>query len=183
MAIESACIPLPEQRSSCPSPWLPPREDGYFSLWGVSIAGGVRDVIGSAIAYEAGRRGGQPLAERLALEDHPDVGLRPGKPMAPAARDRGGVLEPPHLLVRTFISFPAGAARVPFGVFCLYTFIGSVIWSFVLAWVGVVLGEHWHDIRKVMRPFDVVIVAVILVLFVIWLRLRHRASAQPTPRR
>ena len=178
MAIESACIPLPSEIIMPFSGYL--AKTGRFSLWGVSIAGGVGNVIGSAIAYEAGRRGGRPLAERLArwkiirMSDY-DQGNRWLQRHGIAVAFWSRLLP----IVRTFISFPAGAARVPFGVFCLYTFIGSVIWSFVLAWVGVVLGEHWHDIRKVMRPFDVVIVAVILVLFVIWLRHHFRPEHQP----
>jgi len=179
MTIESACIPLPSEIIMPFSGYL--AKTGRFSLWGVSIAGGVGNVIGSAIAYEAGRRGGRPLAERLArwkiirMSDY-DQGNRWLQRHGIAVAFWSRLLP----IVRTFISFPAGAARVPFGVFCLYTFIGSVIWSFVLAWVGVVLGEHWHDIRKVMRPFDVVIVAVILVLFVIWLR-HHFRPEHPSP--
>ena len=178
MAIESACIPLPSEIIMPFSGYL--AKTGRFSLWGVSIAGGVGNVIGSAIAYEAGRRGGRPLAERLArwkiirMSDY-DQGNRWLQRHGIAVAFWSRLLP----IVRTFISFPAGAARGPFGVFCLYPFIGSVIWSFVLAWVGVVLGEHWHDIRKVMRPFDVVIVAVILVLFVIWLRHHFRPEHQP----
>ena len=83
-------------------------------------------------------------------------------------------------IVRTFISFPAGAARVPLGLFSLYTFLGSVIWSLALAYVGVVLGEHWHDIRRVMRGFDLVVVAALLVAFVLWARHHFRAEHAET---
>jgi membrane protein DedA with SNARE-associated domain len=78
--------------------------------------------------------------------------------------------------VRTFISFPAGAARVPLGLFTLYTFLGSFIWSLGLAWVGMVLGEHWESIRGFARGFDLVIAALLLVLFLIWLRSHLRSS-------
>jgi len=180
MAIESACIPLPSEIIMPFSGYL--ASNGRFSLWGVSIAGGVGNVIGSALAYEAGRRGGRPLAERLArwkiirMSDY-DQGNRWLQRHGIAVAFWSRLLP----IVRTFISFPAGAARVSYGRFLLFTLLGSVIWSFALAWVGVVLGEHWHDIRKVMRPFDLVIVAAGLVLVVIWGR--HHFRSEPGDRR
>ena len=182
MAIESACIPLPSEIIMPFSGYL--ASTGRFSLWGVALAGGIGNVIGSAVAYEAGRRGGRPLAQRLArwrlirMADFDQGNLwlqRHGMAVAFWTR-----LLP---IVRTFISFPAGAARVPFWPFSFYTFLGSTIWSLALAWVGVVLGEHWHDIRKFMRPFDVVIVVVGLILFVIWARHHFRREPEtPAPR-
>src|SRR5512145_2292565 len=64
MAIESACIPLPSEIIMPFSGYL--ASTGRFTLWGVALAGGVGNVLGSAIAYWAGLRGGRPLAERLA---------------------------------------------------------------------------------------------------------------------
>lgn len=180
MTIESACIPLPSEIIMPFSGYL--ASTGRFTLWGVALAGGIGNVFGSAIAYAAGRWGGRPLAERLAR----------WKILRMSDYDRGNQWLQRHgvavafwsrllPIVRTFISFPAGAARVPLGVFSLYTFIGSVIWSFALAWVGVVLGEHWHDIRKVMRGFDLVVVLAILVLGVIWARHHFRGERAAEP--
>lgn len=151
---------------------------GRFTLWGVAVAGGVGNVLGSAIAYWAGLRGGRPLAERLArwriirISDF-DQGNRWLQKHGMAVTFWCRLLP----IVRTFISFPAGAARVPFLRFSLYTFIGSVIWSWALAWVGVVLGAHWHDIRSFMRGFDLVIVAGVVVLFIIWARHHFRPES------
>jgi membrane protein DedA with SNARE-associated domain len=176
MTIESACIPLPSEIIMPFSGYL--ASTGRFTLWGVAMAGGVGNVFGSAIAYWAGLRGGRPLAERLArwriirISDFDQGNLwlqKHGIAVAFWCR-----LLP---IVRTFISFPAGAARVPFWTFSLYTFIGSVIWSWALAWVGAVLGAHWHDIRTVMRGFDLVIVAAVVVLFVIWARHHFRPES------
>ncbi len=173
MAIESACIPLPSEIIMPFSGYL--ASTGRFTLWGVAVAGGVGNVLGSALAYWAGFRGGRPLAERLArwriirMSDYDQGNLWLQKHgIAVAFWSR---LLP---IIRTFISFPAGAARVPFWTFSLYTFIGSVLWSWALAWVGVVLGAHWHDIRTFMRGFDLVIVAGALALFVIWARHHFR---------
>lgn len=179
MTIESACIPLPSEIIMPFSGYL--ASTGRFTLWGVAVAGGVGNLFGSALAYAAGRYGGRPLAERLArwrvirMHDY-DQGNRWLQRHGVAVAFWSRLLP----IVRTFISFPAGAARVPFGRFSLYTFIGSVIWSLALAYVGVVLGEHWHDIRTVMRGFDLVVVAAILVLGVVWARHHFRAE-QPEP--
>jgi membrane protein DedA with SNARE-associated domain len=177
MTIESACIPLPSEIIMPFSGYL--ASTGRFTLWGVALAGGVGNVFGSAIAYWAGFSGGRPLAERLArwriirMSDYDQGNLWLQKHgIAVAFWSR---LLP---IIRTFISFPAGAARVPFWTFSLYTFIGSVLWSWALAWVGVVLGAHWHDIRTFMRGFDLVIVGGALVLFVIWAR--HHFRREPS---
>lgn len=176
MTIESACIPLPSEIIMPFSGYL--ASTGRFTLWGVAVAGGVGNVFGSALAYWAGRRGGRPLAERLArwrvirMSDY-DQGNRWLQKHGIAVAFWSRLLP----IIRTFISFPAGAARVPFWAFSLYTFIGSVIWSWALAWVGVVLGAHWHDIRTYMRGFDLVIVAGVVVLFVIWARHHFRPES------
>lgn len=178
MTIESACIPLPSEIIMPFSGYL--ASTGRFTLWGVAVAGGIGNVLGSALAYAAGRWGGRPLAQRLArwriirMSDY-DQGnqwlQRHGVAVAFWSR-----LLP---IVRTFISFPAGAARVPLGIFSLYTFIGSVIWALVLAWVGVILGAHWHEIRRVMRGFDLVVVAGIVVLLGLWARHHFRSERAP----
>lgn len=181
MTIESACIPLPSEIIMPFSGYL--ASTGRFTLWGVALAGGIGNVFGSWLAYAAGRLGGRPLAERLArwriirIADY-DQGnrwlMRHGVAVSFWSR-----LLP---IVRTFISFPAGAARVPFGRFTLYTFLGSVIWALALAWVGMVLGVHWEEIRTYMRGFDLVVVAVALILLVLWLRHHFRPGETPTPR-
>jgi membrane protein DedA with SNARE-associated domain len=176
MTIESACIPLPSEIIMPFSGYL--ASTGRFTLWGVAVAGGVGNVLGSALAYWAGRRGGRQLAERLArwriirMSDY-DQGNRWLQKHGIAVAFWSRLLP----IIRTFISFPAGAARVPFWTFSLYTFIGSVIWSWALAWVGVVLGAHWHDIRTFMRGFDLVIVVGALVLFLVWARHHFRRES------
>ncbi len=67
-------------------------------------------------------------------------------------------------VVRTFISVPAGIARMNFWKFSFYTFVGSYPWSLGLAYGGFILGENWEDLRRVMRPFDFPIAGIILVV-------------------
>ena len=180
MAIESACIPLPSEIIMPFSGYLV--TTGRFTLWGVTLAGAVGNVIGSWVAYWLGLRGGRPLASQLArwhiirMEeyDRADAWLRRhGLQVAFWTR-----LLP---IVRTFISFPAGAARVPFWRFTLYTLLGSIPWSLGLAYVGVLFREHWHNIRTVWRGFDLVVVAGLLVLFLLWLRQHLKHAPPPNP--
>jgi membrane protein DedA with SNARE-associated domain len=75
--------------------------------------------------------------------------------------------------VRTFISFPAGVARMPIRTFVAYSVAGAFLWSAVLTWAGVQLGERWEDIRHALQPFDLVIGLVVVagLAFLLWLRL------------
>src|SRR5262245_48950642 len=175
MTVESACIPLPSEIIMPFSGYL--ASTGRFNLWGVALAGAIRNVLGSWIAYAAGRAGGRPLAEQLARWriirhdefERADRWLR---------RHGVAVVFWTRLLpvVRTFVSFPAGTARVPLGKFTLYTFLGSFPWSLGLAWVGVLFGEHWERIRTYWRGFDLVVVLALVVLFALWLRSHFRGS-------
>ena len=175
MTIESACIPLPSEIIMPFSGYLV--STGRFSLAGVTLAGAFGNVLGSWIAYWMGMKGGRPLAMQIArwriirIEeyDRADRWLQKhGLQVAFWTR-----LLP---IVRTFISFPAGAARVPFWRFTLYTFLGSIPWALGLAYVGVLLGAHWHDIKKFWRGFDLVVVGGLAVLFGIWLYHHFRRS-------
>ena len=175
MTIESACIPLPSEIIMPFSGYLV--TTGRFQLWAVALAGAVGNVLGSGIGYWLGSVGGRPLAERLSRwhvvrveeYDRADRWLkRHGLKVAFWTR-----LVP---IVRTFISFPAGAARVPIARFTMYTFIGSYIWSFVLAWVGAKFGEHWQSIHEVWRGFDIAVLIALLALFLFWLRSHFKSA-------
>lgn len=75
-------------------------------------------------------------------------------------------------VVRTFISLPAGIARMPFGLFLLYTALGSLPWSLALVYVGMALGDHWESIRPIFQKFNYLVVAVIVV-GIVWYVYRH----------
>lgn len=178
MAIESACIPLPSEIIMPFSGYLV--STGRFTLWGVTLAGGAGNLIGSWAAYYAGALGGRPLAERLArwrvirMEEYDQADRwlkRHGLRVAFWTR-----LLP---IVRTFVSFPAGAARVPFWRFSFYTLLGSLPWSLALALVGRILGEHWERIRTWWRGFDLVVVAALVILFILWVRHHFQRNASP----
>lgn len=171
MAIESACIPLPSEIIMPFSGYLVHR--GEMSLHLVALAGSVGCVLGSVVAYGAGAWGGRPLVEKYGkyvLISHHDLALADRW----FARHGDITVFVGRLLpvIRTFIAFPAGVARMPLWRFNLYTFIGSYLWCLGLAWVGMKLGEHWNTLGVYFHRFDAVIGLIILAA-VIWYVRRH----------
>jgi membrane protein DedA with SNARE-associated domain len=177
MAIESACIPLPSEIIMPFSGFLVAR--GTFTLWGAALAGAVGCTLGSTIAYVVGAVGGRRLA------------LRYGKFVLLSAHDidvadhwfaRFGEVTVFFTrllpLVRTFISLPAGVARMPFGRFLAYSFVGSLIWSAFLAYVGMQLGAHWDELKPIFRKFDVLFAIFIVLLIALYIYRHLRPSAQ-----
>ena len=138
------------------------------------------NTIGSAFAYGIGMWGGRPFLKKYGkyiLISHHDLNLadrwfyKSGSWSVFISR-----LLP---VVRTFISLPAGIARMHFVKFLLYTFLGSFIWSVGLAYGGYKLGEHWEQIRTVMRPFDPLTIAVVLVLIAFYIYRHIRQANRP----
>lgn len=171
MAIESACIPLPSEIIMPFSGFLVLK--GEMTLWGVALAGAVGCVLGSIPAYYLGMYGGRPLVEkygRWVLISHHDLAL------ADRWFDRHGEITIfiGRLLpaVRTFIAFPAGVARMHMGKFIAYTFVGSLIWCWILAYAGMKTGEHWGSLKVYFHEFHYVIGAA-AVIFVVWYVRRH----------
>jgi membrane protein DedA with SNARE-associated domain len=175
MAIESACIPLPSEIIMPLAGWMLVKDRGLGWEWLLLAAlfGAIGNVLGSLIAYYVGAWGGRPLVAkygRYVLISHHDLDLadrffqRWGNLAVFASR-----LMP---VVRTFISLPAGIARMPIWQFTVYSFVGAFFWSFWLAWAGFMLGENWEDLRDWMRPADIPIVIVIVALAV-WYVYRH----------
>jgi membrane protein DedA with SNARE-associated domain len=171
MAIESAAVPLPSEIIMPFSGFLV--EKGRFTLFGLAMAGAAGSVIGSVATYALGYYGGRPLILKygryVMITEH-DLALterffqRYGKLSVFIGR-----MLP---VVRTFISIPAGIGKVSFWPFVVYAFIGSFIWSYFLAWLGMRLGENWHGLESYFRKFDLVIGIIILALVAYWIR-RH----------
>jgi len=176
MGIESANIPLPSEVIMPFSGYLV--WAGRFNLFLVALAGALGCLWGSLLSYWIGMKGGRPLIERYGkyvLISHHDLDL--------ADRWFGKWGEPTVFIgrllpiIRTFISFPAGVARVNIWRFSLYTFIGSFIWSLFLAWVGQKLGENWELIKLYFRDADKVI-GVLIIIGLIWWIWRHIRNAK-----
>ena len=181
MAIESAMVPLPSELIlpyagflvSDPSQ-LEPLTRGPWSFWPVVIAATIGNTLGSLIAYAIGAWGGRPFLERYGRY----LLIRPHEiELAERFFDKYGAATAffSRLLpiVRTFISFPAGVARMPLGRFIAYSTAGAFLWSMLLVYAGTVLGSRWQDIRHALQPFDLLIAVafVALVVLFIWWRI------------
>ena len=174
MAIESACIPLPSEIIMPFAGYLV--YTGRFSLLWAATAGALGCNLGSVIAYEVGFYGGRPLVEKygfyLLLSRHDlDMADRFFLRFGSAAVFIGRLLP----VIRTFIALPAGIARMPRVRFHMYTFVGSWPWCFMLAWIGMKLGEHWDKdprLRQWLHRLDIVIV-LLLLAGLIWFVRSH----------
>jgi membrane protein DedA with SNARE-associated domain len=181
MAIESAMVPLPSELILpyagflvSDTSQLEPLTHGPWNFWIVAIVATVGNTLGSLVAYAIGAYGGRPFLERygryLLIRPHEIV-------VADAffAKHGGATVFIGRLLpiVRTFISFPAGVARMPLGTFIVYSTAGAFIWSCLLVYAGTVLGANWTQIRHALQPFDLLIAvaAVAAVALFIWWRL------------
>ncbi len=178
MLLESACIPVPSEAIMLFAGFAVTKGD--MSLWGAVTAGVVGNVIGSWVAYWAGLYGGRPFVDRwgkyVLLSHHKlDIAERWFARYGAVAVFFSRVLP----IVRTFISLPAGMARMPFWKFTVYTTVGCVPWVLMLGWVGKAVGENWEVIEGYMKYFDYLVAACLLALLV-WLVVRRvRRRSRP----
>ena len=177
MALESACIPLPSEVIMPFSGYLVAQ--GRFGLQDVAIAGALGCLLGSYVAYFVGARGGRLFILRygryvLIAPHEIDLADRFFERWGSAAVFISRLLP----VVRTFIAFPAGVARMELVRFSLYTLAGSYLWCLVLAWAGMQLGEHWRDLAPWFRRFDGVIGVALVLGAAAFLYNRLRAIRQ-----
>ena len=179
MGMESACVPIP---SEIIMPFA-----GYqvylhhLTLWGVATAGALGCNLGSAVAYWVGAYGGRPLVEhfgRYVLLSERDLDRTTTFfDKYGSATVLVGRLLP---VVRTFIALPAGIARMNQLRFHIYTFLGSWPWCFVLAYVGMKLGQHWDTdprFKVAFHRFHLAVELAIVVGFA-WFLWSHIRSAR-----
>lgn len=187
MAIESCCIPLPSEivmplaGIMIANGKLLHGTNTFVALLLVALAGSIGCLIGSIVAYGIGYSGGRPLMlkyGRYVLISQHDADK------ADAFFQRWGSATAffSRLLpvVRTYISLPAGIAKMPFVKFCVYSFLGSFPWSLLLAYVGLVLGNHLNTLGPIFHSLDAVIlvVVVLLVILYIWRHVRNDNQAR-----
>jgi membrane protein DedA with SNARE-associated domain len=162
MGIESACIPLPSEVIMPFSGYLV--SAGRFHLTWVALAGALGCNLGSLVAYYVGLVGGRPLVEkygRYVLVTHHDLEM--ADRFFARYGDWAVFLARLLPVIRTFIAFPAGVARMNFLRFNIYTFLGSFPWCWGLAFVGLKLGERWPTLRTYFHRFDALIGIVLVI--------------------
>ncbi|MGH2699880.1 MAG: DedA family protein [Actinomycetota bacterium] len=173
MLAESACIPFPSEVTMLVGGWYAAAGDLNF-FW-VGTMGVLGNVVGSWIAYGVGRTMGREVLDRygkyVLIRSH-DIDKaevwweRHGEAATFFSR-----LLP---VIRTFISLPAGIAKMPFGKFTLYTFLGCIPWTFALTWAGVVVKDNWERVLDYFDLPTVIIGGLLVVAAVVWYLRRRR---------
>jgi membrane protein DedA with SNARE-associated domain len=176
MVPESACIPIPSEATMLFAGFNVAK--GHYTLLAAVAAGVAANVVGSWIAYAIGYYGRIELLERHGSKlhikrSHIDWAdrwfSRHGEATVFFAR-----MVP---IVRTFISLPAGVARMPFWRFTLFTLLGCIPWVFMLAFVGKQAGHNWTKWKDSLHYVDYAVLALV-VIGVVYLLIRRRRTRQ-----
>ena len=179
MTAESALIPIPSEITMPFAGFMAGM--GVFDFWTAVAVGALGNLVGSLLAYWLGYAKGEDWVrfairrwgKWLLIREH-----EYDKSKAWYQKYGQGITFASRLLpiVRTFISLPAGIARMNLTLFSLLTFIGSFLWSAVLAYVGLKLGENWLSIEPFFRKFQFVIVGlgVLAVALYIYTHIKRR---------
>ncbi len=163
MTLESACIPIPSEATMLFAGFNV--ANGEYSLIAATLVGSFANLVGSWIAYAVGYYGRIELLEKHGRKLHV-------KPHHLQQADRwfekygdAAVFFTRMLpIVRTFISLPAGVARMPFLRFSVLTFLGCIPWVFMLTFIGQQAGDKWEDWKDSLHYFDYAVAAIIVVL-------------------
>jgi membrane protein DedA with SNARE-associated domain len=172
MMLESACIPIPSEATMLFAGFNV--HNGHYSLFAVTAVGVTANVVGSWVAYAVGYYGRLEVLERHG----PKLHIKPSHlELAERWFDRWGA---PAVffsrmlpIVRTFISLPAGVARMPFWRFTTLTLLGCIPWVFMLAFVGKQAADRWTSWRDSLHYVDYA-VAALIVLGIVYLVVRRR---------
>ena len=168
MALESANIPIPSEIIMPFSGYA--ASIGVFGFWIIVLVGALGNLAGSLVSYWIGYKGGRPLLEKYGkyilvhksdLEWGDRVFLKHGLKIAFWSR-----LLP---VVRTFVSLPAGINKAPLKSFAVYTFLGSLIWSCFLTYIGFWLGENWALAGPIFERFSFLIAGGIVLVIIIYI--------------
>jgi membrane protein DedA with SNARE-associated domain len=179
MMLESACIPIPSEATMLFAGFNV--HNGHYSLFAVTAVGVAANVVGSWVAYAVGYYGRLEVLERHG----PKLHIKPSH-LALAERwfERWGA---PAVffsrmlpIVRTFISLPAGVARMPFWRFTVLTLLGCIPWVFMLAFVGNQAADRWTSWRDSLHYVDYAVAALIVVGIVYLVVRRRRRPADAT---
>src|ERR671914_737784 len=172
MLLESACIPVPSEATMLFAGFNVDR--GEYSLFAAVAVGSVANLVGSWLAYAVGYYGRVDLLEKHGKKlhvkkKHLDWADRWFERHGDATVFFTRMLP----IIRTFISLPAGVARMPFWSFSVLTFLGCVPWVLMLTYIGREAGDRWEDWKDSLHYVDYAVAASIVV-GAVWLYVRYR---------
>jgi membrane protein DedA with SNARE-associated domain len=171
MALESACIPIPSEAIMLFAGFAVSK--GELTLAGIVAAGVLGNLIGSLVGYGIGYFGRVDLLERNRLFHVSPARLAQTEGWFERYGSATVFFSRMLPLVRTFVSVPAGVARMPLGRFSLLTTLGSIPWVLALALLGKGVGQNWENWRHHLSYLDYVIAAAIVIAIGWWLLKRR----------
>jgi membrane protein DedA with SNARE-associated domain len=174
MVLESACIPIPSEAIMLFAGFSV--SEGKMTLFGIVAAGVLGNLVGSWIAYAVGYYGRLDLLEKNKLIHISPKHLKWADDWFARYGNATVFFSRMLPIIRTFISLPAGVARMPFWRFSAYTLLGSIPWVLMLAIVGEKVGDNWEDWRHKLGYLDYLVVVAIVAGIVYWLLKRRRGG-------
>jgi membrane protein DedA with SNARE-associated domain len=172
MVAESACIPIPSETTFLFAGFNVDR--GEYTMLAVVTVGTLANVVGSWIAYAVGYYGRIDVLEKHGRKLHIKPShLRWADDWFARYGDATVFFSRMLPIIRTFISLPAGVARMPFWRFTILTTLGCIPWITMLTFIGLKVGENWEDWKDSLHYVDYA-VAVCIVLGGIYLFVRYR---------
>jgi membrane protein DedA with SNARE-associated domain len=177
MLLESACIPVPSEATMLFAGFNV--AEGEYSLFAATMVGSVANLVGSWLAWWVGKAGRVDILEKhghkvLIRKSHLEWADRWFERYGDATVFFSRMLP----IIRTFISLPAGVARMPFWRFSVLTFLGCVPWVLMLTFIGKEAGERWEDWKDSLHYFDYA-VAALIVIGIVYLLIRRRRGGRP----
>ena len=174
MALESACIPIPSEATMLFAGFRV--SEGDYTLLVATLVGSFANLVGSWIAYWIGYAGRVDILEKHGKKLHikPSY-LKWADNWFEKHGDATVFFTRMLPIIRTFISLPAGVARMPFWRFSILTFLGCVPWVFLLTYIGQQVGDRWESWKDSLHYFDYAVAACI-VIGVIYLIVRNRRN-------
>jgi len=181
MALESACLPVPSEAimlfagSSV--------ADGELTMFGIVAAGVLGNLVGSWAAYAVGYYARLDLLEKNRLIHLPPRYLKWADDWFERYGDATVFFTRMLPIIRTFISLPAGVAKMPFWRFSVLTLLGCIPWVLMLGMIGEAVGENWEEWRDKLHYIDyaVVVAVVVLIVYLVVNRVRGGGGPEPDP--
>lgn len=173
MFLQSFNVPIPSEVTMSFSGFLATK--GIFNFWLVVFIGAFGNLLGSFLSYKFakffvknGFRNKYKIARILISDNNLKIAENWFEKYGGISVFFGRMIP----VISTFISFPAGLAKMPLSSFLPLSFFGSFIWCFILAKIGFILGQNWNEIEIYFRKFDYLILAVIVWILIVW-GIRH----------